>query len=340
MTAYDDAPTSCPLCGRGLDHDQLCDHADAGPMCGRCCAVYHRPGVPAPLTGIHTGVTHFPDPAALSYSGAKDILRSPGHYQAKRSQPRETSDTFDLGNAVHYLTLGAGQPLVVVDGNRNATAVKDEIAAARAGGNTVVKSEQMAQAKAVADAILRHPAASRMLAAGHPEVYACRVLDGTRVRGWIDWVAPMCLVDLKTTGKPATPAAAEKAMLLPEHGGVGYALQAWVSSWLASDCNPGVATLLDLPPFAFVFAETTAPYVVEVYEPSRDVLAYGRAWFLRALDVFNACRESDHWPATYTGAQSTLLGLPRWAAFPTDDDEATAHAHDYPADTDQEDHAS
>lgn len=273
---------------------------------------------PEPLTGIHPGVEHFADPDALSYSGAKDLLRSPGHYKAKRSKPPETSDTFDLGNAVHYLTLGAGKPLAVVDGNRNANAVKEKIEAARAEGKVVVKSDQMAQAEAVAEKIQAHASASRLLAKGSPEVYACRELDGTRVRAWIDWVAPSCLVDLKTTGKVASPAAAEKAMLLPEHGGVGYAIQAWVSSWLASDAGHDVYALGDLTPFAFVFAETTEPYVVEVYEPSRDVLAYGRAWFLRALEVFNRCRADDDWPATYTGSPSTVLGLPRWAPFPID----------------------
>lgn len=290
----------------------------AAPCECACHQVSAADGEPGPLLGIHAGIEHFSDPAALSYSGAKDLLRSPGHYQAKRSTPPETSDAFDLGNAVHYLTLGAGKPLVVIDGNRNATAVKEKIEAARAAGLVVVKSEQMEQAEAVAAAIRKHPRAAKMLKEGSPEVYACRDLNGTRVRAWIDWLAPSCVVDLKSTGKIASPAAAEKAMLLPEHGGVGYAIQAWVSSWLASELEPTVDALGDLPPFAFVFAETTEPYVVEVYEPSRDVLAYGRAWFLRALEVFNHCRATDDWPATYTGQPSTLLGLPRWAPFPAD----------------------
>jgi hypothetical protein len=266
----------------------------------------------AGLLGIHHGLSHFADPDALSYSGAKDILRSPGHYKAKREQKPEQKDAFDLGNAVHYLTLGAGKPLAVVDGNRNATEVKEKIAAARAEGCVVVKSEQMEQAEAISEAIKSHERASRLLSAGDPEVYACRELDGTRVRGWIDWLGPGYVVDLKTC-QNAAPSVAAKAMALPEQGGLGYSIQAWVSSWLASDMQATEDAIEELPPFAFVFAETTKPYVVEVYEASLDVLSYGRAWFLRALETFNHCRAIDDWPATYTGQPSTLIGLPRWA---------------------------
>lgn len=269
------------------------------------------------LLGIHEGLTHFADPDALSYSGAKDILRSPGHYKARREQPPETKDAFDLGNAVHFLTLGAGKPLAVVDGNRNATEVKEKIAAARAEGHVVVKSEQMEQAEAVAGAIQRHERASRLLSEGSPEVYACRELEGTRVRGWIDWLGSGYVVDLKTC-QNATPEHVEKAMLLPGQGGLGYAIQAWVSSWLASVDGPafGIEGVEDLPPFAFIFAETAPPYVVEVYEVPTPVLEYGRAWFLDALTTFNYCRATDEWPATYTHQPSTLVGLSRWAKYP------------------------
>ena len=40
MTAYDDAETSCPMCTKGLDAADLCEHED--PMCSRCCGVNHR----------------------------------------------------------------------------------------------------------------------------------------------------------------------------------------------------------------------------------------------------------------------------------------------------------
>lgn len=272
----------------------------------------------APRLGIHEGLAHFADPDALSYSGAKDILRSPGHYKAKREQPPERKDAFDLGNAVHYLTLGAGKPLAVVDGNRNATAVKDKIAKARTEGKVVVKSEQMEQAQAIAAAIGKHERAAQLLAQGSPEVYACRELDGTRVRGWIDWLGTGYVADLKTC-QNAAPEAVEKSMLLPKQGGLGYAIQSWVSSWLASDGPAyGIEGVEDLPPFAFIFAETVKPYVVEVYEAPVPVLEYGRAWFLAALDTFNRCRATNEWPATYTYQPSTLIGLPRWATYPVE----------------------
>lgn len=272
----------------------------------------------AGLLGIHHGLGHFADPDALSYSGAKDILRSPGHYKAKREKAPEVNDAFDLGNAVHYLRLGAGKPLAVVDGNRNATAVKEQIVAARAEGKIVIKSEQMVQAESISASIGQHELAARLLAKGSPEVYACRELNGTRVRGWIDWLSPGFVVDLKTTGKPATPEAVAKAMLIPEQGGLGYAIQAWVSSWLAADITDPYGNFDDLPPFAFIFAETEPPYVVEVYEAPWRVLEYGRDWFLAALNTFNRCRATGEWPASYTNQPSTILSLPRWAKYPNE----------------------
>jgi len=39
VSAYDDADIDCPMCSRGLDVADLCEHN--GPLCPRCCTLYH-----------------------------------------------------------------------------------------------------------------------------------------------------------------------------------------------------------------------------------------------------------------------------------------------------------
>jgi hypothetical protein len=48
---------------------------------------------------------------ALSYSGAKDLMRSPALFAHRLMHPRPDSTEFDVGHATHALLLGTGQPV-------------------------------------------------------------------------------------------------------------------------------------------------------------------------------------------------------------------------------------
>ena len=246
---------------------------------------------------------------SLSSSMAKTILRPGGPARLKQilDYGEQRKKVFDFGSAAHERILGRGQPVKAIDGNRNAKAVKDEIAEAEAEGFLVLKSDEVARIDAMVEAILAHPVAAELLTAGagKPELsmFDINPETGRWLRGRIDFLhSPQVVVDYKTASQPVD------AERWSRHAwDYGYHTQAAPYLRLAVQlglCDPDAAWL-------WIAQETTPPYLVAVHQASTELLDAGNTLLGRAITLWDRCLTLDDWPGLPTTI--TPIGLPHWA---------------------------
>lgn len=263
--------------------------------------------VDGPRLGVYDDLDedlYHSDPTSVSASGMKTILQSPAHFQHYRQHPK-TSDAMALGTVAHTMILGKGAKYVAVEGNRNRNDVKAAIAEAEAEGKVVLKPEQLAAAERMANAVLSHPIAARLLTSpGRSEVsmFAKDPVHGIIRRCRWDRLGDDGIgVDLKT-GRSSNPDALPKQI----HD-FGYDLSgAWYQH---------VADLLgvEIVASALVFVDSTEPHPVVVVELSRDFLDRGAALSEKALRRYTECIQSGLWPG-YADDSFLTISPPRWAA--------------------------
>lgn len=275
----------------------------ADPIAGACVVdgmpddVYHADPVPE---------------GSLSVSGAKLLLDCPARYTAARAPKK----AFDVGHAAHAKILGEGMGVAVIpdeilgaNGAASTAKAKAFIAEARASGLVPIKSDEAARIDGMAEAILRHPLAARLLRDGQSEQSMFWRDPQTRVmlRGRVDWltVSPAgrpTIVDYKTSARSAAPAA--------------FARYAWdfhyemQDAWYREGALASGLTDSDTA-FVFIVQETAAPYLLTVLELDDDARQVGAELNARARRIYLDCRTGDEWP----GYAPTIhrVGLPGYA---------------------------
>ena len=255
------------------------------------------------IPGLHEDLYHA-DPDSISASGAKTLLRSPAHFLASREEPK-TSDAMELGTVVHSMVLGVGSPYVAVEGNRNRNDVKAAIAEAEAEGKVVLKPEQLTHAERMANAVLTHETAGKLLGGdGQAELsmfWTDPEFDVTRRCRW-DWLSAGGIgVDLKTT-RDANPKWIPKTV-----AEYSYDLSA---SWYL-DVAAGLE--VDVAAYALIFVENTKPWDVVVAELDADFFDIGARKTRRALEIYRRCLDTGEWPGYLPADQYTTIYPPAWA---------------------------
>lgn len=244
---------------------------------------------------------------ALSSTGARRLLppSTPARFRWLRDHPEPPTRDMILGTCVHTAVLEVGQDYEVVEGNRNATAVKQQIADAEARGLLVLKPDEAESVLGMADAVRAHPEAATLLSAeGRPEVpiFWTDTVTGVDCRGMIDYLPDggTVLVDLKTTSD-ASPAA------LPKHfAKYGYPEQAaW---YLQGAAHLGLAKF-DAE-FVWIFVEKSAPFNVAVCRLNPADLHYAYARADLAREIYRDCSEANEWPGYPQSIQT--ITLPPW----------------------------
>lgn len=255
------------------------------------------------IAGLPEDVYHA-DPDSISASGMKTLLRSPAHFLYERTHPK-TSDALDLGTVAHAMVLGVGSPYVAVGGNRNRNDVKAAIAEAEAEGKVVLKPEQLETAERMADAVLTHETAGKLLAGdGDAELsmfWHDPEFDVTRRCRW-DWLSAGGVgVDLKTT-RDANPKWLGKTT-----AEYSYDLSA---AWYL-DVAAGLD--VEVAAYALVFVESAPPHPVVVAELDADFIDIGARKTRRALEVYRRCLDTGEWPGYLPDDQYTTIYPPAWA---------------------------
>lgn len=255
--------------------------------------------------GIYDGLAHADLPPGLSSSGAKTLLRSPRQYRWERDNPQPRKASFEVGSAFHSMVLGVGDTYKPLDFSRATKDGKAQEAEIIESGAIPLPRKDFDVAVNMADAVMSHPVASRVLANGKAEqaiIWNDETTDVT-CRGFIDWLAPRAIVDLKSTVN-ASLSDFSKALV-----NFGYAIQ-------AAFYTDGYAALTgDELPFVMVACEKAAPHLVTVCQLDQEAIEYGRTKARLALEMFRDCTESGIWPEWANADEDIpVLSLPRWAS--------------------------
>lgn len=257
-------------------------------------AVAERVGTFEP--GVRLGVDELTYHAlpGLSSTGVKRMLEAPAVYRWHADNPAPPRKAFDVGHAVHARVLGVGLGVAVIpdevlasNGAASTKAAKEFVAAARADGLTVLKSDEYAEVSAMADAVLTHPDAGVLLTDAQPEVSL--IWDdpstGVRCRGRLDYWHPGVIVDLKTA-QSADPKRFDRHAVK-----FGYDLQ-------AAHYLPGAALLTgrEATRFIHVLVEKDPPYLVSVVELDQRFLDIAHERVRHAIDLYAHCHATGSWP--------------------------------------------
>jgi hypothetical protein len=248
----------------------------------------------------------------LSSTGARELLKPGGPARYRHAIDNGTLGIrreFDLGHAVHTLVLGSGpEPVEVAGAGKNpeawaTNADKDAVAALRLAGKVPLRPSDFASAYAMADAVVAHPLARRLLSYGTAEQSLIWRDPATDVpcRAKVDWLRPDGMVDLKTT-ESAAPDALSKAA----HN-YGYAIQA--AFYLRGFRERSLSGVE--PYFVHIAVEKAAPYLVHVNQLTERAIAWGDRQVSQALEVYRDCTASGLWPG-YPTDEITDIDLPAW----------------------------
>lgn len=256
-----------------------------------------------------------PEPS-LSSTMAKTILQPAGPARLREvmlnGQARKKE--WDFGTAAHEKILNRGQPVIAIDGNRNANAVKAAIAEAEAEGYLVLKSAEVAAVDQMAEAILANPLAAELLtdAAGRPEVsmFGTDEATGRWLRGRLDFLhSRQLVVDFKTAVSVNPDDFTRSAWSFGYYTQAAHYLRLALSLDLVDDHAD----------YLLIAQEKKAPYLVHVYRLDAELLAAGHEQIRRAIDLWDRCMALDDWPGF--PPTITTLSAPKWADLTEGDTE-------------------
>lgn len=216
------------------------------------------------------------------------MLQSPAHcwrqYLDPDRKPEESSDALKLGTLVHCLALNPqdfDNEFLVADYERRSKAGKARYAELQQYGLTVIKSKELEKAQAIVSALKRNKTAARLTSEGEKEKMFMqpRSADLLPLKSRLDVhnESEKLVVELKTTRDIST---LEKA-ITDYHYPLSAAFYLAISHSLS---------------FVFVFVQTSEPYEVAIFEPTREQLDQGRDEMQAALHQFDACWLANHWP--------------------------------------------
>lgn len=230
---------------------------------------------------------------SLSVSGAKLLLKAPAKYDYARRHGSPSTGAMKLGTVVHSMVLGKGQEIAVLEfDDRRTKAYKEAAEEAESLGLLPVLRKDYDEARAIADALLKHPTAGGLLSDGDAEVsmFWQDPEFGIWLRGRCDYMTLFIgptIVDVKKT-KDASPE--------------GFARSVYEYGYHRQDPHyrEGWAAILgcDWQDIDFVFAvvEPEPPYLVATYRIKPEHVDLGREENRIARERFRDCTESGIWP--------------------------------------------
>jgi hypothetical protein len=246
---------------------------------------------------------------SLSVSGAKLLLQAPAKFDWARRNGSRRSKSMDTGTRVHALVLGKGREhLAELPYDEYRT---DEAKAARdaaiAAGKIPTKPREMAEAQAIADAVLAHPTTGGLFAEGDAEVsmFWRDPEFGIWLRGRADWMTHFgggpVIVDFKTTADGSPDEFGKSAWKYGYHRQDPHYREGWAAE-LGCDWDE-----ID---FVFATVETEPPYLVATYRIKPEHAELGREQNRIARERFRDCMKSGRWPGYSEEIED--LELPRY----------------------------
>lgn len=247
----------------------------------------------------------------LSSTGARTLINdSPARFDYDRRHRRAGNSSFDVGHAAHAKILGVGLEVVTypdehLTASGNVSTKAATVAWAeeqREAGRAPVTPEQVADVDRMAEAVLAHDAARRILESdGSPEVsvFAEDPETGIRVRARFDWLGSAA-ADLKTTAGSASASGfgASAAKFDYPMQQVWYEdVFAWATNGVPVD-------------FKFIVVEKSRPHFVAVHQFDDTVRLIAAEKAARARRLYAECMATDTWPAY--GDDVIHTEIPNW----------------------------
>lgn len=238
------------------------------------------------------------------FSLLKQMALSGAHYFEAAQHPQDDSlaaklgglsyapdkrDALRFGSAVHLMLLGDAEKIALWTGKvRNGgkwDAFQDE---QRAKGKTVIlNAKEHAHARAVADAILRHKHAMRLL-------FDDTIVEQRIDWRWLDrdvrstpdaWRRGKYIADLKTT-------VSAKPDLFNRHA-LRFHYHAQAALYVTCVEEHDVSQLDD---FYLIAVEKTRPYPVTIFRFSDEAIDVGRRLIRLWMEALLECERSNEWP--------------------------------------------
>lgn len=242
---------------------------------------------------------------AVNWSTLKCLATSPMLYRYRLEHPEPSKPSYALGNAVHTLALEPQQfhlRYAEFDGTRRGKSWDDW--QDEHPGQQSLKPDEMAEVRVMADRILTHRVAARVLSGGRREEVTTWTDAGTGLacKGRLDYTRPDRIADLKTTRAIAPRDFSRAVASYMYHGQLAF----YHDGAIAAGKIPS-----DAPAPWIVAAQNMEPYDVAVYAMSDAALWAGRQLYRSLLEKLVACTEADMWPGI--APDEIVLDVPSWA---------------------------
>lgn len=271
--------------------------------------VIHEPGVYPDLG--HDDYHRDPVPGgSLSSTGARRILppSCPAKFRWEQLNPTPPTKVMKVGTVAHALVLGTELAVKVLDfDNWRTNAAKEQAAEAEARGQIAMLRKEFEPIKAMAEALLQHKIAVKLIEGAQPE--ASLIWQDTETGIWrrarYDLLrqpsaSGRLLVPDYKTSTSANPAKFTKSVV--EYG---YHQQGPFYVDGAVALNLG-----DDPAFLFIVQETAAPYLVSVVQLDPLDMRIGAHLNREAIRLYAQCVARDEWPS-YSD-DIAHVALPSW----------------------------
>ena len=244
--------------------------------------------------------------AGVNQSSLKKILDSPAHYQAALKFRLIPTPAMEMGTAAHCLVLDGEDAFngayVKKPDNIKLTTKEGKEWKASVGRKTVLntggKDDPWGSVQGMAESLRRLEWYSGTYAEdGHEPPTEAAYIKRNEVSIYWDWLGVRCkarldsvlveegiVLDLKTTDTVDPELFAKKVV------GLGYDFQA---AYYAKAAEVAYGK-----PFKFIFAaiERKAPYTVDLFEVTPDMMAEGMYKCEKALQIYAECEKSGEWP--------------------------------------------
>lgn len=231
---------------------------------------------------------------AMSASGLREFRKGPGYFKHWRESENKDTQARLEGRLVH---MALGEParfraeVIVVEGSRQSTAVRELIAAHRAAGKTVAKAEDIRVALETAAYCRTHPRIAEILASGVAErsFFWKDPVSGAQCKCRVDWITGRgAMVDWKTFTN-----VWDDDLLEYQIRSMGYQFQ---KAWYME----GFYRVYGRRALAFysAFIRNEEPYDVAIRDICEHSIEEAIPYIQRALTRYAECVRTNEWPMT------------------------------------------
>ena len=248
---------------------------------------------------------------ALSFTGLKELLKSPAHYQQWKATPSEETKALIIGKAVHLAVLKNADFLTTYAmapecdrRTKEGKAIWQSSMDSLKPGQVQLNFDDYNLVLSIADGAMKicEDAGIECLKQdGWRECALTAKSKETPLKGIPDLISDDdgYIYDLKTTSDSAGERSALSTIL-----SFKYHLQA------AHYINLAHAHRSDVRGFRVILVEKDAGHQGAVYEIAGDLLAKGRSEIERAYSIYDQCIQSGQWPSLASAGVTVLADLP------------------------------